>query len=102
MVIRWSEQAVKSLRSIYKFYQAKAGNNVARKIVTDIRKETYYLLIFPEMGSKEIINGHTTEYRYIVKNHCKIFYTPFPNYILIAFIWDTRRNPQLLQDILLP
>lgn len=26
------------------------------------------------MGSREIINGQPSDYRYIVKHHCKIFY----------------------------
>lgn len=86
--------AIASLRDIYDFYRPKTGRQKAKEIVNDLRNETRYLLIFPEMGAKEI--QVSASYRYIVRNHCKIYYTIFPNYILIAFVWDTRRNPEQL------
>ena len=52
------------------------------------------------MGSREIINGQPSDYRYIVKHHCKIFYLIYADHVLIAFIWDTRRNPQYLESLL--
>lgn len=100
MVIHWSRQAIRSLYDIYNFYLPKAGKETARRIVTEIREETRYLLIFPELGSKESGLGKHTDYRYIVKHHCKIFYTLSEKRILIAFVWDTRRNPNTLKTIL--
>lgn len=100
MVIRWSKQAVESLKDVYRFYLPQAGAETARRIVEDIRTETRYLLVFPEMGSREVIDGKPTDYRYIVKRHCKIFYLVCPDYVLIAFVWDTRRNPQYLEALL--
>lgn len=100
MVIRWSKQAIESLRNIFRFYQPQTGADTARRIVGEIRNETRYLLIFPEMGSREIINGQPSDYRYIVKHHCKLFYLIYADHVLIAFVWDTRRNPQYLESLL--
>ena len=71
MVIYWLQQARDSLREIYKFYKATAGKEVAEKIRTEIYQETRYLLIFPTIGSRE----EGTPYRYLIKRHCKIFYS---------------------------
>lgn len=84
MVIRWSKQAIESLRNIFRFYQPQTGADTARRIVREIQNETRYLLIFPEMGSREIINGQPSDYRYIVKHHCKIFYLIYADHVLIA------------------
>ena len=96
MVIRWVQQARDSLREIYKFYEATAGKNIADKIRKDIYLETQYLLIFPTIGQKE----EGTRYRYILKRHCKIFYSIRENCIFIELIWDTRRNPTVLRQLL--
>lgn len=96
MVIRWLEQARDSLHEIYTFYETTAGKKIADKIRTEIYQETRYLLIFPNIGKKE----EGTRYRYIIKRHCKIFYSIRENNILIELIWDTRRNPELLQQLL--
>lgn len=96
MVIQWTPQAVKSLADIYHFYLPETGRTKALAIVSELREATKYLLIFPEMGAIEYVDGEPTAYRYLVKNHCKIYYTVQTTYIRIAFVWDTRRNPRLL------
>ena len=101
MVIYWLQQARDSLREIYKFYKATAGKEVAGKEVagkirTEIYQETRYLLIFPTIGSRE----EGTPYRYLIKRHCKIFYSIRKERIFIELIWDTRRNPEVLQQLL--
>lgn len=100
MVIKWSPLAVDSLRNIYDFYLPQIGQHKAAEIVSELRNETRYLLIFPEMGSTEMINDADYGYRYIVKKHCKIYYTIHSEYVRIAFIWDTRRDPMLLKQTL--
>ena len=100
MVIRWSRLAVQSLREIYLFYLPQTGRSKARIIVNELRDETRFLLIFPEIGSRELVHGADHGYRYIIKGHYKIYYTVEPDYIRIAFVWDTRRNPKLLLNLL--
>ncbi len=96
MVIYWLQQARNSLHGIYKFYEATSGKKTADKIRMEIYQETRYLLIFPTIGSKE----EGTRYRYIIKRHCKIFYTIRDNNIFIELVWDTRRNPEVLRQLL--
>jgi plasmid stabilization system protein ParE len=100
MVIRWTPLARKSLQDIYQFYLPQTGQEKAREIISQIKEETDYLLIFPELGACEEIEGTKTIYRYIVKNNCKLYYTVTPQYIRINFIWDTRRNPEYLREYL--
>lgn len=100
MVIRWTPLARKSLQDIYQFYYPKTGRIKALQIVSEIEKETEYLLIFPELGACEEIGNKKTFYRYIIKNNCKLYYTIHPEYIRINFIWDTRRNPEYLRQYL--
>lgn len=96
----WTPLAVDSLKDIYRFYLSQTGRAKARQIVDEIRSETRYLLIFPELGALEQSDILSEGYRYIVKNHCKIYYTVHPDHILIALVWDTRRNPELLRKYL--
>ena len=96
MVIRWLQQARDSLREIYEFYETVAGKNIADKIRHEIYQEAQYLLIFPAIGQKE----EGTRYRYIIKRHCKIFYSVGEDCIFIELIWDTRRNPEVLRQLL--
>lgn len=100
MVIKWTRLAVDSLKDIYDFYLPQTGGPKARQIVDDIRNETRYLLIFPELGACEQADDLPHSYRYIVKHRCKIYYTTHPGYVRIAFVWDTRRNPEQLKKFL--
>lgn len=100
MVIRWTPLAKSSLKEIYSFYLPQAGKKKALEIVTQIKEETRYLLSFPEIGMTEEIEGEKTSYRYLLKKHIKIYYTIKKQYIRIDFVWDTRRNPTYLRNIL--
>ena len=100
MVIKWSPLAQRSLKEIYLFHLPKTGREKAHANVTELKKETRYLLIFPEMGRKEPVEINSYDYRYIVKGHYKIYYIILPTHILIGLVWDTRRNPELLTKLL--
>lgn len=100
MVIKWTPLARKSLKDIYNFYLPDTGRTKALEIVQRIKDETNYLLTFPEMGMREKLDGKLSKYRSIIKDHCKIYYTIEKKHILIALIWDTRRNPESLRYLL--
>ena len=100
MVIKWSPLAISSLEEVYNFYMNQANETVAQRIIAEIRQETRYLLIFPAMGSVHEQNGKTTPFRYVIKHHHKILYAIKEDCILIAYVWDTRRNPKTLAKIL--
>lgn len=98
MVVTWTPLAVNSLNDIYRFYLPQTGRNKALQIVEEIRNETRYLLIFPELGAIEQSDSLPDNYRYIIKNCCKIYYTVHSDHINIALVWDTRRNPEHLRE----
>lgn len=100
MVIKWTPLAKKSLKDIYLFYLPGTGRTKALEITQRIKDEANYLLTFPEMGMREELDGKSSSYRSIVKDHCKIYYTIEKKYIRIALIWDTRRNPESLRYLL--
>ena len=59
-----------------------------------------YLGLFPQMGASETVDCILTPYRYLVKDHFKIYYTVQKAHIRIAFVWDTRQDPELLTKLL--
>lgn len=100
MVIKWAPIAKQNLQDIYYFYLPNIGRKKALEIVKWIKDETKYLLVFPQLGPFEMIDGMPTSYRYIIKRHWKIYYTIEDKYIRIAVVWDTRRNPEMLRRLL--
>lgn len=100
MVVKWSPIAKRNLQDIYYFYLPDTGRKKALEIVKWIKDETKYLLIAPQAGPFEIIDDKQTSYRYLIKRHWKIYYTVEDKYIRIAFVWDTRRDPQMLRRLL--
>ena len=49
------------------------------------------------MGTiEECTTAREVPYRYLVEKHCKIYYTVEADFIYIALIWDTRRDPKKL------
>ena len=67
MVIKWSPLAIHGLEEVYNFYLNQANEAVAQRVITEIRQETRYLLIFPTIGSIHGQNGKATPYRYIYR-----------------------------------
>ncbi|RHR58781.1 type II toxin-antitoxin system RelE/ParE family toxin [Parabacteroides sp. AF17-28] len=100
MVIKWAPIAKQNLQDIYQFYLPETGRKKALEIVQTIKDEARYLLISPGVGQYEMIDNRQTAYRYIVKRHWKLYYTIENNYIRIAFVWDTRQDPQRLRCLL--
>ncbi|NDV58421.1 type II toxin-antitoxin system RelE/ParE family toxin [Bacteroides sp. 519] len=101
MVIKWTPLARRSLKDVYLFYLPQTGKKKALEIINQIKDETNYLLIFPEMGAFEVIDEIKTPYRYIIKNKCKLYYSVLSDYIRVDFVWDTRRNPEYLRQYLI-
>jgi len=92
--IIWSDFASKTLTEIYKYHKEVAGENVARKIKTNIFSSTKQLLKHPQSGQieeslKKINEGH----HYLVSGNYKIVYKKVIEGILITDIFDTRQDP---------
>ncbi len=92
----WSEFAEKQLELIFKYYQEKAGKNVANRLVRNIIKEPDRLIMEPFLGQEEhLLKNRKISYRYLIFKNYKIIYSVDREneWIKIADVFDTRQNP---------
>jgi len=105
MVVIWTEFAENKLKQVFDYYNDVAGYNVAKKIVTKIKKSAELLEIMPLMAPIEVgLKKCKFKHRALVVN--KIFKVVYfidekTECIVIATIWDCRRDPIKLQEDIL-
>jgi len=94
MKIIWTDFASETLKEIYKYYKEVAGENVARKIKTNIFLATKQLEKHPQSGqiekSLEQLKGGD---RFLVEKNYKIIYRKVKEGILITDVFDSRQDP---------
>lgn len=76
------------------------SDNTLRLLVGQIRKNRELLSRNPYLGSPELLLENYTDilYRHIVmKPYFKLIYAIHDGNVYFAAIWDTRRNPQILE-----
>jgi toxin ParE1/3/4 len=98
--IIWSEFAETQLDEIYEYYEKKASQEVAKKLVRGIISEPKKLIKTPLIGQEEELLKHReTEYRYLVFKNYKLIYSVDTEngFIKIADVFDTRQNPPKLK-----
>jgi len=98
--IIWSEFAEIQLDEIYKFYENKAGSNIAKKHLKGIINETNKLIYAPQIGQEEELLRHRKIlYRYLIFKNYKVIYSlDLENGLIkIADVFDTRQNPPKIQ-----
>jgi len=99
--IFWSQLAEDRLQDIFNYYKFKAGIKTARKIITQIVTKTEILEQQPQVGAIDaILSERLQEFRYLVSTNYKIIYyvNKKDNRIIIANVFDTRQNPEKLQE----
>lgn len=99
--IYWLQFAENQLLSIYDYYCEKANVKITQKLVNDIIDTTITLKKHPEKGQVEFLFKFRAQtFRYLIYKNYKIVY--WINYdfnrIEIANIFDTRRNPDQLEE----
>ena len=100
--VYWLELAENKLEDIYGYYLIKTNKRVAEKLVNGIVDSTIGIEKQPEIGQVEISLKHRKqEFRYLVFKNYKIVY--WINYdfkrIEIANVFDTRQNPEKINEI---
>lgn len=91
MKIIWDTQVKQQLEDLFRFNQAMFGTKKAKSIVLSIKQHVLLLKQFPQLGPVEQDTiQRATPYRYLIES----------DYIYIALLWDTRRDPELLQKLL--
>ena len=96
----WSDFADTQLDEIYKYYEKKAGERVAIKLIRGIINEPEKLVKLSLIGQEEeLLKERKIEYRYFVYKNYKLIYSVDNEnrFIRIADVFDTRQNPPKLK-----
>ncbi|WP_396148477.1 type II toxin-antitoxin system RelE/ParE family toxin [Flavobacterium sp.] len=99
--VYWSQLAETKIEDIFFYYKLKAGTKIAKKIIIGIIDATIDLDKNPEIGQiEELLKDRPQEFRYLIYTNYKIiyWYNKDKNRIVIANVFDTRQNPQKLQE----
>ena len=99
MVVKWSVSAEKDLENIFKFYLKTASKKVAKQIVNEILFATNTLQLGMYLGQIEpLLSFYEEGHRYLLSNHNKIIYLIKDEHVVITHVFDTRRNPNDLEN----
>ena len=99
MKIIWTDFASETLKEIYKYHKDVAGENVARKIKTNIFSATKQLEKHPQSGQiEELLEQLEGGHRYLVEKNYKIVYRKVKEGILITDVFDSRQDPVKIND----
>lgn len=89
--VEWSIEARLDLLDILEFYFQRNGNaNYSRKLNSKINKSIKFVTKNTLLGLQTAIDS----VRAIVTGDYQIIYEIIENTLLIAMVWDCRRNPE--------
>jgi|SRR5690606_109212 plasmid stabilization system protein ParE len=94
--IYWTNFAKSELQSIFLYHKLNASPTVAKKLVSDIVKESQKLSKQPLIGQdEELLKDFKLGYKYLVFKNYKLVYLfdTNRNRIEIHDVFDTRQNP---------
>lgn len=98
MKIIWTEFAISSLRSIYKFYSIQANKTVADKL-RQIFNSVKQLRKNPESGALELnLEKLKKGHRNLICLNYKVIYRIIKDEIIISDVFDKRQNPEKMID----
>lgn len=101
MVVEWTDAALAVANKTLDFTYAKYGQSQATKLSAEFRKVGKQIARFPRMGPIEYYIKKEGEYRYVsIFSILKVIYRiDNPEHISIITIWDCRRNPNELEEV---
>jgi plasmid stabilization system protein ParE len=100
MKLAWSEQAKRDIQDIVDYYRPVAGIAVTQKIVRKIHIGAHALVANPRGGQREwLLEDNPREYRRIIVDNNKIIYYIERETIYITSVFDCRRDPAQLREI---
>ena len=94
----WQPKALENIHAIYDYYYEYVSPQVAHDLLNDLLSAPDVLETYPEVGGVEpALTGLEYEFRYlVVRKSWKIMYFVLNDTCYIAFVWDTRSNPDSL------
>ena len=98
MMVIWLEHAEMALRRTEEYIYQEYGEKSRKEFMLEVENVAYLLEKMPELGHFEpLLSEYEQGYRSIVINHLnKLIYYIKDNTVLIAALWDTRREPKSL------
>ena len=101
MKVEWLTAAEDDLKEIAHYVALTFGRDTAEHAVTSVVEETMRLADFPEIGCRcnEYKDSHRVYYA-LHTRHDRIVYTITPDCVLIVAVFDNRRDPAILSDLL--
>ena len=100
MRVRWNKQSKEQLRQTARFIRQEFGQKAMDEFMQAVHHTNELLADNPHLGSVEqLLDDFTTQYHSIVVRHLnKIVYYTEDDYIKVIAFWDTRREPDKLQE----
>ncbi len=101
MEIRSSKLFKRQVADLVCYLKVTFGKRIACRVKNEIEEKVFLLKLFPNMGTVEsLLEEEPLVYRYLVIKHNKILYTVEENYVFIHLLWDCRRDPIHLMDLI--
>lgn len=101
MQVEWLTAAEDDLREIARRVALNFGYVTAEQTVASVTEETQRLADFPEIGRLcDEYDGSRRVYRALNTRHDRIVYTVTADRVLIVAVFDCRRDPETLGDLL--
>lgn len=101
MEIRSSKLFKRQVADLVCYLKVTFGKRIAFRVKNEIEEKVFLLKLFPNMGTVEsLLEEEPLVYRYLVIKHNKILYTVEENYVFIHLLWDCRRDPIYLMDLI--
>lgn len=101
MRVEWLTAAEDDLREIARRVALNFGYVTAEQTVASVTEETQRLADFPEIGRLcDEYDGSRRVYRALNTRHDRIVYTVTSDKVLIVAVFDCRRDPETLGDLL--
>ncbi len=99
MKIIWSDFASQMLKEIFVYHKENVSHLVAKRIRNSIFQTTAKLKDYPHLGQIELNLSQLKEnHRYLVSGNYKIVYKQVKEGVLITDVFDTRQDPEKIND----
>ena len=99
MKIFWTDFASEMLIEIFDYYKQNINTQTARKIKLSIFQSTKQLISNPKSGQiEECLKHLSSNHRYLVCGNYKIIYREVKEGILITDVFDSRQQPEKLNN----
>lgn len=99
MKVYWTDFALLSLKEVYLYYKKNASDKVAKRIKDEIFSKVNSLKSQAKQGQIEPNLEKTgLGYRYLISGNFKIIYLIQSGEIFITDIFDTRQNPEKINN----